>query len=327
MFRILRSHPFALVILAVVTLVAIPIASAETIELDFGCKLNDAVRAANTNQPVGECRAGDPGHDHIFVVDTVEILESPVVIREDVSIVGDRFTSTLDGRGRHSFLHIGPGIEVHLQDFFLSNGFGTRATGQIRLESGSRLNLTTTHVINCRGVKEIVAADSAFVNFGYDARLCGKMEPFDPHPPIIPLPTDGPHEENPIGSKPKDRVKEQGSSHLPTTTIAYTCEQLPADIIVRPVAGTRSGIQCQTIDGGGIGRQDIIDMGVLAAVDIWAYVEAGVEVCLPGDGELLFLDAAFAPRRASWMASYREGDMTCAAFNRAGSLVLLPAGY
>ena len=58
-------------------------------------------------------------------------------------------------------------------------------------------------------------------------------------------------------------------------------------------------------------------------MDIWSYVEPGVEVCLPGLGELLFLDAAFAPRTASWAASYQEGNTTCVRIASAGSLVLL----
>ena len=76
---------------------------------------------------------------------------------------------------------------------------------------------------------------------------------------------------------------------------------------------------------GGVGIQAVIDMGIVAAVDVWGYVAPGVEVCLRGTGSLLFLDAAFAPRPYASIPAQRQGELTCAAFNRAGSLVLVMA--
>ena len=153
------------------------------IELRLGCTLNDAIRAANTNQPVGACKAGDPGRDHIYVHDTVEILESPVEITEDLGVVGDRFTSTLDGRGRFSFFRGGTGVDLHIQDLFMSNGYGTRESGQVRVGSGGRVYFSTVKVINCEGVKEIVADSEEQVHIGHAASICGKVEPFNPHFP------------------------------------------------------------------------------------------------------------------------------------------------
>ena len=108
--------------------------------------------------------------------------------------------------------------------------------------------------------------------------------------------------------------------------LVYTCEHLPPTIVVKAAAGTRSGIQCQALDAAGVGIQALIDMGVIAAVDVWGYVEPGVEVCLRGRGQLFFLDAAFAPRQLTAVHSYPQGDMTCASFHRAGSLVLVAGG-
>ena len=133
-----RLKLLALTMLTLAILYALPAVSAETIEAGYrGCEFADALRAANTNMPVGNCEAGDPGHDHIFVDGIVRVLEPPVLITEDLSIVGDRDTSTLDGQGRFSFFHVGAGVRLHLQDLFMSNGYGTRATGQARLESGA----------------------------------------------------------------------------------------------------------------------------------------------------------------------------------------------
>lgn len=325
-----RYNLLALTALKLGILFAAPAVSAETIEAGYrGCEFADAVRAANTNQPVGNCKAGDPGHDHIFVDGVLQLVEPPVLITEDLAIVGDRDTSTLDGGGRFSFFHVGEGVKLHLQDLFMSNGYGTRQTGQARLESGAGIWFSTASVINCKGVKEIVAPDDATVTLGYAASLCGKSEPFNPHPPILPLPGPGDDDDPPATSRDKGRDKSRRAAKAPaerlTKPAVYTCEHLPPNIVVRAFAGARSGIQCQEIDGGGVGVQAVIDRGVIAAVDVWGYVEPGVEVCLRGTGRLLFLDAAFAPRQVTAVAAYRQGDMTCASFNRAGSLVLVVA--
>ena len=323
MHRSISSTVFAAVFLSAVFLLAIPQVAAETISLEFGCTLNNAIRSAMTDTSVGGCRAGDPGRDIIYVVDTVKLVEPPVEITEDMGFVGDRFTSTLDGQRRFSFFHVGPGANLHIQDLFMSNGFGTRETGQARVESGGRIGFSTAKVINCKGVKEIVAADDAEVNFGHEASVCGKMEPFNPHLPVIPPPPTDLQPDLPGSADKNPKRDRRNTTRSEVKPAAYTCEHLPENIIVKAVAGTRSGIQCQAIDEAGVGRKSVIDEGIIAAVDIWGYVEPGVEVCLRGQGELIFLDAAYAPRRESTIAAYRERDLTCAAFDRAGSLVLV----
>lgn len=322
----IRSYlAFSVTLIALIALLAAPARADETIEVDYrGCTLNDAIRAANTNQPVGACRGGDPGHDHIYVHDTVKILEPPVEITESLAIVGDRDTSTLDGQGRFSFFHVGPGVNLHIQDLFMSNGYGTRDTGQARVDSGGRIGFSTVKVINCKGVREIVAAADSTVHIGHAASICGKMEPFNPQRPILPLP--GPNDDPPDKPRNKPKQKRDRSAKSVVKPAVHTCEFLPEHILVRAAAGTRSGIQCQVIDEAGVGIQAVIDRGIIAAVDIWGYVEPGVEVCLRGQGPLVFLDAAYAPRQVSNIASSAQGNMTCAKFNRAGSLVLLSAG-
>ena len=325
MYCSVHHKTLATVLLSAALLFAFPTQAGETIELRLGCTLNDAIRAANTNQPVGACKAGDPGRDHIYVHDTVEILESPVEITEDLGVVGDRFTSTLDGRGRFSFFRVGPGVDLHIQDLFMSNGYGTRESGQVRVGSGGRVYFSTVKVINCKGVKEIIADSEEQVHIGLAVSICGKTEPFNPHLPVVPLPD--PDDESPSDDgddSPRQTKKNNGKpAERNVKPETYTCEHLPANIRVRPIAGTRSGIQCQVLDAGGVGRQDLIDAGIIVAVDIWGYVDPGVEVCLPGLGELLFLDAAFAPRQPAWIDTFQQGNRTCARFTRAGSLVLL----
>ena len=87
--------------------------------------------------------------------------------------------------------------------------------------------------------------------------------------------------------------------------------------------GLRSGVQFQRVDESGVGISSVIAMGIRDAIDVWGYVEQGVEVCFPQRGNLLFLDAATAPRTVSSIAAYDKDGYTCAALNRAGTVVLL----
>ena len=108
--------------------------------------------------------------------------------------------------------------------------------------------------------------------------------------------------------------------------LATTCIDLnqATGIAVRATYGLASGVQCQRLDGGGIGVQAIVDGGFIDAVDIWGYVEQGVEVCFPQAGRLLFLDARMMPRATAALESTVVNGMTCGAIETPGSIVLMP---
>ncbi len=110
--------------------------------------------------------------------------------------------------------------------------------------------------------------------------------------------------------------------------LATTCIDLhqATGIVVHATYGLASGVQCQRLDGGGIGVQAIVDGGFIDAVDIWGYAEQGVEVCFPQAGELLFLDARMMPRAAAPLAATVVNGMTCGAIETPGSIVLMPPG-
>ena len=110
--------------------------------------------------------------------------------------------------------------------------------------------------------------------------------------------------------------------------LATTCIDLnqATGIVVHATYGLASGVQCQRLGGGGIGVQAIVDGGFIDAVDIWGYVEQGVEVCFPQAGELLFLDARTMPRAVAPLAATVVNGMTCGAVETPGSIVLMPAG-
>ncbi len=100
----------------------------------------------------------------------------------------------------------------------------------------------------------------------------------------------------------------------------HTLKQLPAEIQVN---NWLDGAQGRRVGVAEIGRADIIQQGVLDAVDVFGYVSPGVEVCFAQYGRIVFLDAAYAPRRAFDLSAYQRAERTCALIDRAGTVVLL----
>ncbi len=127
---------------------------------------------------------------------------------------------------------------------------------------------------------------------------------------------------------PKKKSKETATPRPSATArpLGTTCIDLnqATGIVVRATYGLASGVQCQRLDGGGIGVQAIVDGGFIDAVDIWGYAEQGVEVCFPQAGNLLFLDARMMPRAAAPLAATVVNGMTCGAIETPGSIVLMP---
>ncbi len=100
----------------------------------------------------------------------------------------------------------------------------------------------------------------------------------------------------------------------------HTLKQLPAAIQVN---NWLDGAQGRRVGVAEIGQPDIIAQGVLDAVDVFGYVSPGVEVCFAQYGRIVFLDAAYAPRRAFDLSAYQRAGRTCALIDRAGTVVLL----
>ena len=127
----------------------------------------------------------------------------------------------------------------------------------------------------------------------------------------------------------QNRAKKKAEK-FPTATAtprpaAVTCPTLSQfGIAVHATYGLTSGVQCQRLGGGGIGIQSIVEAGFIEAVDIWGYVEQGVEVCFPQIGRVIFLDASAMPRAIVPLEATVRNGTTCASINSPGSLVLLP---
>ena len=90
-------------------------------------------------------------------------------------------------------------------------------------------------------------------------------------------------------------------------------------------------------NAGSIGHQGVLDLGVLQAVDVYSPVgmtsfDGGVEICLRGQGTLIFLAARNAPRIAEVIGEHTASNFpgfTCATLFEPGTLVLVrenPAG-
>ena len=130
---------------------------------------------------------------------------------------------------------------------------------------------------------------------------------------------------------PRPRKKEKES--LPPTPTAtprpayaasYIALQTETGMTFEAAYGLDSGVHFRQLDGAGIGIQSIIDAGYLAALDVYGYVEQGVEVCFPQIGRVVFLDARTMPRAITSLPATVKNGMTCVYLNSPGSLVLLP---
>ncbi len=99
-----------------------------------------------------------------------------------------------------------------------------------------------------------------------------------------------------------------------------TCAAFTERIIVK---GWNLGAQCQeTTTDAAIGDPQIIREGWIMAVDIWGWLDAGLEVCFEAVGKLTLLEAAYAPRLAVPLQAYSWQGHTCAWVDRPGNVIL-----
>lgn len=117
-------------------------------------------------------------------------------------------------------------------------------------------------------------------------------------------------------------------------TNAIIRARIPANTI------TNGSVFCRIIaensqfreDAAEIGITEVINQGVIQAVDVFGLLHDGVSqphfnlpvtVCLQGSGRLFYLDATAAPRTVVELAGFAEGDYTCADIPNAGTVVLV----
>ncbi len=119
------------------------------------------------------------------------------------------------------------------------------------------------------------------------------------------------------------RTAEKRKDKTPTRYMPapVTCPHLPPRVVV---TGHVVNTQCQMVGEVVIAWQPaLMKRGFIDAVDVWNYINGGLEVCFHSPGWLVFLDAAYSPRIAMELQpTYRDG-MTCGEIDRAGTVVLL----
>ena len=102
--------------------------------------------------------------------------------------------------------------------------------------------------------------------------------------------------------------------------LPVTCPHLPSRVVVN---GYTKYTQCRLVDQSAIGRMDVLKRGFIDAVDVWGYPSDSTEVCFRNAGWLVFLDAAYTPRKLMPLLSFERNGMTCGLIDRAGTVVLL----
>ena len=119
------------------------------------------------------------------------------------------------------------------------------------------------------------------------------------------------------------RPGEEGDSRRPVCTGELLNEM--GVFKVSTTYGLCNGVQFNQLELSAIGIGYVVEAGPIAAVDVWGWVTAYVEVCWRGYASALFLDAATAPRTVSQLATTFDGVWTCAQISSAGTIVFMPA--
>ncbi|MDE2857623.1 MAG: fibronectin type III domain-containing protein [Chloroflexota bacterium] len=126
----------------------------------------------------------------------------------------------------------------------------------------------------------------------------------------------------PASSGSSSRSRRDDDKSPPPTPIPIhdSLNHLPPGI---QVSNWVDGAQGKRIDHVGVGRADLIAQGIIDAADLYGYITPGIEVCFAQRGRIVFLDAAYAPRRLANLQAYQRAGMTCATIDRGGAVVLL----
>ena len=153
-------------------------------------------------------------------------------------------------------------------------------------------------------------------------------------PTQTPLPptateTEGAKIQRAIAPRSGSGSKRKRPSATPTITPTPTRGPSTGELLVaqgyrlHATYGLDSGVQFQRLSESGIGIQSVMNMGFIDAIDVWGYVEQGVEVCFPQSGSIAFVDASTSPRTVAAINWYVDGAYTCAYLEKPGTVVLV----
>ena len=285
-----------LVFSIVLLILPLPSARANDIVVDKHCSLAQAIGSANNNSSKARCETGYR-EDTIILEDDLDLLDELPAITSKIVLEGNNHTIFVKPRY--------PAFTIKYGDLTINNlrvkfSGKNRAGPTIEIVNGS-LSIIDSQIERCTG--KFLVEDSFGTVLG-DSDVCGysaeTVESWFSGPAPI-------------------------ATAIPAPAQSDTCAALTgttATISAR--YGLGSGLQCQQVDATGIGNAGVVQSGFIDAVDVWGYVEQGVEICFAQQGAIVFLDAATAPRMPAPVEQFARDGKTCAAFDRPGTVVLVP---
>ena len=270
--------------------------SANTIKVDKNCSLTKAIGSANNDSSKARCETGYR-EDTIVLQDNVELNDELPDITTKIILDGNGHT--IYTTSRHPAFVIKWG-DLTIKNLRVKFSGKNRSGPTIEIKNGS-ITIIDSQMTRCTG-KFKIEKSSGIVQG--DSDICGysadTVNSWFGAAPATPIATSVP-------------------------SYPHTCATLSGtNATISATLGLQSGVQCQQVDAAGIGIQSVIDAGFIDAVDVWGYVEQGVEICFPQQGAIVFLDAATAPRSQVSVAYFARDGMTCAMLDRPGTVVLVP---
>ena len=270
--------------------------SANTIKVDKNCSLTKAIGSANNDSSKARCETGYR-EDTIVLQDNVELNDELPDITTKIILDGNGHTIYMTARHPAFVIKWG---DLTIKNLRVKFSGKNRSGPTIEIKNGS-ITIIDSQMTRCTG-KFKIEKSSGIVQG--DSDICGysadTVNSWFGGAPATPIATSVP-------------------------SYPHTCATLSGtNATISATLGLQSGVQCQQVDAAGIGIQSVIDAGFIDAVDVWGYVEQGVEICFPQQGAIVFLDAATAPRSQVSVAYFARDGMTCAMLDRPGTVVLVP---
>ena len=288
-----RNSRVLSVLIALLLLMTAHTVRAADIRVEGNCNLYDAIRAANSNSAVSGCASGYGNDSIILTSDIVDFGRLPTI------------TSNIAIEGNHhdlSFRSSEPAFRIQNGQLIIKNldvDYVTERDESAIYVIDGELTVVNSSIENCTGSIFLQRSSARVYS---DSDICDLPSYF-----LF------------SGSNYSGVVVPVASGSR------SNCDSLPGDTAsVVATAGLASGVQCQQVNAAGVGIQSVIDAGFIDAVDVWRYVEQGLDICFPQLGSIIFLDAATAPRTVTSIDSYRDGDKTCVRLDRPGTVVLMP---
>lgn len=269
---------------------------ANEIKVDDRCTLIEAIGSANNDSSKARCERGWRD-DTIILQKNITMEEELPAIKSKITIEGNGYAIFVKQRDPAFTIKYG---ELTIRNLRVKFRGPNRSGPSVEIRHGS-ITIINSKMQNCSG--KFVIEKSQGVVLGNDY-ICGyKPETVNSW----------------FGAAPAT------SEPDPEPSYPSTCESLPSAVAtIIATYGLGSGVQCQRVDAYGIGIQSVLEAGFIDAVDIWGYVEQGVEICFPQPGAITFLDSTTIPRSIISLEGYSVGGSTCAALDRPGTVVLTP---